>query len=195
MGIASAFLLPPSLSELRRTRSLVELRPTSRSTHPTRSRQAAIIGVSKAEFNGTGGLRVYILIEPTCGTLSPCKFRPQLVPLAGAVSFLGSGEVSSGSAFGAKRTYAGTPMSAKCCQQRKLSSLCIDSVSAWPRAADCQYPHGVCVNDEQKLAHEFVVSKRRRSHRKQCRKNPDRPQHEDAYRPLPAVRSNASNRK
>jgi hypothetical protein len=37
----------------------------------------------------------------------------------------------------------------------------------------------------RKLAREFVVSERRRSDRKQCRNNPDRPQHKDGYRALP----------
>jgi hypothetical protein len=37
----------------------------------------------------------------------------------------------------------------------------------------------------RKLARVFVVSERRRSDRKQCRSNPDRPQHKDGYRTLP----------
>ena len=48
---------------------------------------------------------------------------------------------------------------------------------------------------EQKSAHELVVSKRRRRHREQSRDNPDRPQHEDGYRPLAAVRGNTGSRK
>jgi hypothetical protein len=123
MGIASAFLLPPSLSELRRTqslselrrtRSLFELRRTSRSTHPARyalKTAPPFLGFSKFEFNGIGGLRAHIGIVPICGTSLPVHFGPGL-PLAGAVSFLDL-EVSAGSAFGARRTYAGTPRSAR----------------------------------------------------------------------------------
>jgi hypothetical protein len=51
------------------------------------------------------------------------------------------------------------------------------------------------IGHEQKSAHELVVSKRRRSHREQSRNNPDRPQHEDGYRPLPAVRGIAGSKK
>ena len=44
-------------------------------------------------------------------------------------------------------------------------------------------------------ARELVVSKRRRSHREQSRSNPDRPQQEDGYRPLPAVQGCAGRKK
>ncbi len=90
MGIASAFLLPPSLSELRRTqslselrrtRSLFELRRTSRSTHPARyalKTAPPFLGFSKFEFNGIGGLRAHIGIVPICGTSLPVHFGPGL---------------------------------------------------------------------------------------------------------------------
>jgi hypothetical protein len=37
---------------------------------------------SKAEFNGIGGLLIYIRIVPTCGTFLPVNFGPGL-PTAG----------------------------------------------------------------------------------------------------------------
>jgi hypothetical protein len=67
----------------------------------------------------------------------------------------------------------------------KLTSLMLYSItsSAMPGVG------GIVTNSAfavlRKSAREFVVSERRRSDRKQCRSNPDRPQHKDGYRALP----------
>jgi hypothetical protein len=67
----------------------------------------------------------------------------------------------------------------------KLTSLMLYSItsSAMPGVG------GIVTNSAfavlRKSAREFVVSERRRSDRKQCRGDPDRPQHKDGYRALP----------
>jgi hypothetical protein len=67
----------------------------------------------------------------------------------------------------------------------KQTSLMLYSItsSAMPSVGGIVTPSAFAVL--RKLAREFVVRERRRSDRKQCRTNPDRPQHKDGYRALP----------
>jgi hypothetical protein len=73
-------------------------------------------------------------------------------------------------------------MSALCQQATSLMLYSITS-SAMPSVGGIATPSAFAVL--RKLAREFEVSERRRSDRKQCRSNPDRPQHKDGYRALP----------
>ena len=82
-----------------------------------------------------------------------------------------------------KQTFSvSTGMSQRCHKQTSLMLYSITS-SAMPSVGGIVTPSAFAVL--RKLAREFVVRERRRSDRKQCRTNPDRPQHKDGYRALP----------